>query len=872
MATYDQRPRFFEGQYLGAEDLMAAVDYARIRDARHSLAAHTWGIATGLHLTEKKLPGGGNAAEVFIEPGNAWDGFGRPIVVLAPYRMPEVLFADFRFDPLIDADGKGRRIDVWLRYDERRSSPPPPGFAACEGGDERSRVHETFRIVVGARLPSERHADIKIAGQAATVPAAARLNPAARLFYDESAPHQALPREAIDAWLVPLGLVRWLPEPGGPGHFVARDDSGSPGTEKDSDVIRRARRYVGAVAEELLAADRVLRLRDRTRSPSANFRPPAGVPTDETDPAKMPTHDLVWVEGAARFEGDVRLVGSKLDLRASDGEEQGTPLFLRRTGDTGPGGAAGGRSLEIGLGPQAQGDNRLVLGRLKGDGTLDEKVRARSSGEVGIGTPTPGRKLHVEGSEIHSGGPGAGFSFGDRAAPSLVENPTGGERWVWYSQQNVARLWSGVDKLAVKADGNVGIGTTAPTQKLHVEGNTGIRQNRLYLSGGTGWSSLTYNAHHNDGNTAWVFPDPSRKVMTLEIDDSGGKPRFEVFSNLAADPGAWRSHLRVVGTDDTTTMAYSGGKVGIGTTSPTAKLTVQSPVAAQGKVHLFPSTSDFEYDGGSDGLFIFQDTGGRTAFMGGNVGVNTTSPSSRLHVVDSKDADAGFLTSYVAVIENTSGGNSADVLALKIATAAPGGGNNFITFFGGAGPIGRIEASGPNSVTLLSGGADFAESLPLAETTRVPEPGDVVGIVGGRVSLDTARAEVLTALTDNAVVVGNTRAGGEKPACAPASLLGQVAVKVRGPVRPGDYVVASGLNDGVGVAVAPEDVRPSHLPAVVGRAWEGSAEAGVKRVTAIVGVSAMLLAGPLVALMARQQTELDRLRAEVEDLRGGPAR
>jgi hypothetical protein len=46
----------------------------------------------------------------------------------------------------------------------------------------------------------------------------------------------------------------------------------------------------------------------------------------------------------------------------------------------------------------------------------------------------------------------------------------------------------------------------------------------------------------------------------------------------------------------------------------------------------------------------------------------------------------------------------------------------------------------------------------------------------------------------------------------------------------------------------------------------------VKRVTAIVGVSAMLLAGPLVALMARQQTELDRLRAEVEDLRGGPAR
>ncbi len=53
-----------------------------------------------------------------------------------------------------------------------------------------------------------------------------------------------------------------------------------------------------------------------------------------------------------------------------------------------------------------------------------------SSGSVGIGIVNPSRKLHVEGSEIHSGDGGAGFSFGNRETASFVENPTAGERWV----------------------------------------------------------------------------------------------------------------------------------------------------------------------------------------------------------------------------------------------------------------------------------------------------------------------------------------------------------------------------------------------------------------------------------------------------------
>jgi hypothetical protein len=75
---------------------------------------------------------------------------------------------------------------------------------------------------------------------------------------------------------------------------------------------------------------------------------------------------------------------------------------------------------------------------------------------IGIGAADAQRTVHVEGSEVHSGGGGGGFSFADRNVGGLVDRPRKGERWVWYAHAGAARLWSQVDRLVVSAAGEGG--------------------------------------------------------------------------------------------------------------------------------------------------------------------------------------------------------------------------------------------------------------------------------------------------------------------------------------------------------------------------------------------------------------------------------
>ena len=80
-----ERPRFVEGQYIGADDLDAIVAYHRARHAEHQLAAHTWGIMSGLELIERPDLAGG--VEIWLQAGYASDGYGRPLIVRSAVRL-----------------------------------------------------------------------------------------------------------------------------------------------------------------------------------------------------------------------------------------------------------------------------------------------------------------------------------------------------------------------------------------------------------------------------------------------------------------------------------------------------------------------------------------------------------------------------------------------------------------------------------------------------------------------------------------------------------------------------------------------------------------------------------------------------------------
>ena len=70
MATQDQRPRFYEEQYLGADDMNAVVEYDHEMIARHEFGSHGWGIAVGLTLVEQPTPGAPKRQNVFLDARN----------------------------------------------------------------------------------------------------------------------------------------------------------------------------------------------------------------------------------------------------------------------------------------------------------------------------------------------------------------------------------------------------------------------------------------------------------------------------------------------------------------------------------------------------------------------------------------------------------------------------------------------------------------------------------------------------------------------------------------------------------------------------------------------------------------------------------
>lgn len=233
-------------------------------------------------------------------------------------------------------------------------------------------------------------------------------------------------------------------------------------------------------------------------------------------------------------------------------------------------------------------------------------------------------------------------------------------------------------------------------------------------------------------------------------------------------------------------------------------------------------------------------------YSDGDVGIGVSDPTNALHVRDNQ------AYSIVRVV-NANSGSDGDGIAIELKAAPYAGTNNkFIGFWDAVDAVGSIRGDGSGGVQLHSGGDDFAEYMPRLDISEEMEAGDIVGIVDGKITRTTRDAEQFQVISSRPIVLGNDPGESRQMLFEQVALIGHAPTKVEGPVRAGDYIVPSGRNDGVGMAVSPDRITLAQCGRIAGRAVESNDRPGVKLVKAAVGIS---VAAPIVDKLAEEKDE-----------------
>ncbi len=160
-------------------------------------------------------------------------------------------------------------------------------------------------------------------------------------------------------------------------------------------------------------------------------------------------------------------------------------------------------------------------------------------------------------------------------------------------------------------------------------------------------------------------------------------------------------------------------------------------------------------------------------------------------------------------------------------------------------------------VSYSSGAGDYAEWLPRMEGEPDLAYGEIVGIHAGKVSRTTKGADHYKVVSLRPGVLGNAPGDEQEHLYEKIAFLGQVPVRVSGPVQEGDFIVPSGKNDGFGVAVAPEDLPTGDFHKIVGVAWEAAPDRPVNTVLIGVGLHKNRLSGRVQEI----ENKVDRITA-----------
>ena len=151
-------------------------------------------------------------------------------------------------------------------------------------------------------------------------------------------------------------------------------------------------------------------------------------------------------------------------------------------------------------------------------------------------------------------------------------------------------------------------------------------------------------------------------------------------------------------------------------------------------------------------------------------------------------------------------------------------------------------------VAYVSGAGDYAEWLERGKTEKYMVFGQIVGVTGGKLSLCTDGADHYMAISKNPIVLGNMQAADREKDYEKVAFMGQVPIRVVGKVAIGDYIIPSGNNDGMGIAVHPVEMKLGDYARIVGVAWQAAKDGPLNIVNVAVGINTNDLTNKMVAM------------------------